>query len=132
MQELIYFSAFLYQYIESFAFLKVARRGGYSPSKSATGYTHINTYACTCTHTNTDIHTYTHKYRQIDRHRHGHTNTHTHRYTDTHTHTNTHTQHTEYLIGSINCYQTAPYIVHSHIVTEIYMYIIVYVGHVFT
>ena len=39
MQELICFSAFLYQYIEFFVFLKVARRGGYSPPsppKSAT------------------------------------------------------------------------------------------------
>ena len=32
MQELICFSAFLYQYIEFFVFLKpVARRGGYPP-----------------------------------------------------------------------------------------------------
>ena len=40
VQELICFSAFLYQYIEFFVFLKVSRRGGYSPpspSKSATG-----------------------------------------------------------------------------------------------
>ena len=41
MQELICFSAFLYQYIEFFVFLKFSRRGGYSPSsppppKSAT------------------------------------------------------------------------------------------------
>ena len=35
------FSAFLYQYIEFFVFLKVAKRGGYSPPsppKSATVY----------------------------------------------------------------------------------------------
>ena len=41
MQELICISAFLYQYIEFFMFLKVARRGGYNPPtpppKSATG-----------------------------------------------------------------------------------------------
>ena len=41
MQELICFSAFLYQYIEFFVFLKVARRGGgaiapLAPPKSAT------------------------------------------------------------------------------------------------
>ena len=57
MQELICFSAFLYQYIESFAFLKVARRGGYGLPKSATGYTHINTYACTYKHKKTYIQT---------------------------------------------------------------------------
>ena len=53
------------------------------------------------------------------------TQTQTHKYTDTQTHTQ-HTQNTG--LGYIDCYQTAPYIVHSHIVTEIYMYIIVYVG----
>ena len=31
MEELIYFSAFLYQYIEFFVFLKVARRGAIAP-----------------------------------------------------------------------------------------------------
>ena len=31
MQELMCFSAFLYQYIESIMFLEVARRGGYNP-----------------------------------------------------------------------------------------------------
>ena len=42
MQELICISAFLYQYIEFFVFLKVFRRGGYSPPsplpKSATAW----------------------------------------------------------------------------------------------
>ena len=41
MQELIGFSAFLYQYIEFITFFKVARRGGYSPPsppKSTTDY----------------------------------------------------------------------------------------------
>ena len=51
MQELICFSAFLYQYIESFAFLKVARRGAIaSLNLPLHGYTHINTYACTYKH----------------------------------------------------------------------------------
>ena len=40
MEELICFSAFLYQYTEFFVFLKVGRRGGYTPPnpspKSAT------------------------------------------------------------------------------------------------
>ena len=36
------FSAFLYQYIEFFVFLKVVRRGSYSPSpKSATVYVYV-------------------------------------------------------------------------------------------
>ena len=42
MQELMCFSAFLYQYIESLMFLEVARRGDSSPPKSVTAYIAIN------------------------------------------------------------------------------------------
>ena len=53
MQELMCFSVFLYQYIESLMFLKVARRGGgYSPPpKSATGSIMVHAVPLVYVHT---------------------------------------------------------------------------------
>ena len=42
MQELLCFSAFVYQYIEFFVFLKVARRGG------GGGYSPLGVCVCAC------------------------------------------------------------------------------------
>ena len=49
MQELICFSAFLYQYIEFFVFLKVARRGAIAPplNPPLRGYDYVSGFAKT-------------------------------------------------------------------------------------